>query len=177
MILSNAIFAQNDSINTTKSYNLRLVTDDFETRDITIDTFGMKQGLCRLKAEIVLITDGLYENMQLLDSNIYEEGFYIDNKKEGLWEVITFKKRRFKKEVKQIILAHRLYVDDSIMFEIQYNNKKVKNIVDLKMIYRKNSIYPYSFRYKSIIVFDNKGRLKYMQYVSPDNRLEKSSYL
>jgi hypothetical protein len=81
----------------------------------------------------------------------WEYGYYIDNCKEGVWDVRSKDNKK--------LLGHRWYKRDTLVLEVQYYKKKVIGIEILKPILGNNER-EYRMRVIDYIMFGKYGKVK-----------------
>lgn len=92
--------------------------------------------------------DNLYNGVEA-----YEFGNYVNNEKVGVWEV---------RDNNNNLIGHRVYIDDTTEFEVQYKNDRILSIVISKS--EPSTIISAERNYrlglqKEIISFDRKGKI------------------
>lgn len=142
---------------------------DFEKNQfdyLGIDSLNQKQGYWGIETEVLL----LIERDTGIVLNCKEFGYYLDNKKEGIWNVYLIKNG-------SEIISHRFYMNDELLYEIQYYNKKPIAIVRRKTISRKNNQGETSINFVfDEIRFNKNGEVEYREYVTPEGLIQKDYY-
>jgi hypothetical protein len=163
--LTNSIitYSQTDSF-ANKNYIVDFEKNQFDY--LGIDSLNQKQGYWGVDTEVLL----LIERDTGIVLNCKEFGYYFDDKKEGIWNVYLTKDG-------SEIISHRFYMQDELLYEVQYYNKKPIAIVRRKTISRKNNQGETSINFVfDEIRFNKNGELEYREHVTPDGLIQKDYY-
>lgn len=152
------------------SYSYCQVVDKYESiYKCGFDSLNNKQGSWVEDAQINIYV--LKKNHPLIyfDGYAKEKGYYRNNKKEGMWTVYSINNENKNIDF-NCVLAHRLYKDDTLLFEIQYIKNKICSIISNYFIDNKKNIT--STLYDSIFYvqwFDFRG--KWMNFFEKQNNI------
>lgn len=127
------------------------------------DSLNRRQGEWRIPIEYFV---GFNDSAKIIEA--FEQGFYINNKKEGIWEVVDSSNN---------LIAHIYYLDDITQLEILYNKGKIYSIIKWKYFTRPNNLglYEQSFPIEKI-QFNTEGDAIYRKFIAPDGIPEEHSY-
>jgi hypothetical protein len=161
------IYSQNDTAN--KSIT---ICSWKKPTSLGVDSLGQKQGYWENQDTCILIIKDR-DNIKEFIETVYESGFYINNQKEGIWEVYPDIHRNPKQ-----IIAHRLYLHGTVVYEIQYIRGKVHSILKYSHKSRVgSSTTDVGVLYLSeLLLFNHWGRLIYRENISIDGVPEKHFY-
>lgn len=162
MICSSSAFAQMDTVSPYQGLLKGIDCDE----NAGLDSTGKRQGNWCLSADFILYE--LYPKETLVETKGTEIGFYVDDNKEGIWDIYGEKGN---------LIAQRLYQNDSILYEIHYKNKQITAIIKWAEYSRPNNQGIVSRSYmREIIRFDKKGRIQKREFIAPDGIPEKRIY-
>jgi len=116
-----------------------------------------------MEGEELLTFDEISPEILLTEG--FRSGFYNHGKKEGIWEIY----------VKKEIVAHMLYENDTLLFQVTYKSKQIKSIVRTRIIERicnntGNRILIRRFK-SDAFYFWKRGKLRYLRHLAPDGVL------
>lgn len=160
---------------TVQSNNGNVVIKDFqriEHDDYGFDSLGNKQGEWYENwFDYPFYNSG---NVKILP-NVKALGFYINNHKQGTWEVFDI--AAGEEYSYDYLIAHCFFIKDSLIYTIYYDRKRICSIVRESVHHRPNNLgYLSVIKLDELILFDKKGRIKERQYYAPDGIFDQVSY-
>lgn len=159
-------YSQNDTLY--KS----IICDFPKLKSTGLDSLNRKQGYWTNQDTCIYIIKDQDHSNEFIET-VYESGFYVNNLKEGVWEVYP----DIDCYPNQII-AHRLFLHGTVIYETQYKRGKIHAIVSYGFKPRVGSstttigvIY-----ISELLLFNRRGKLIYRENISFDGVPERFFY-
>lgn len=133
------------------------------------DSLGRKQGFWNEK---IYFDDYLlfYED-SVTSFNAMTNGFYVDDKKVGIWDVFLYEAEE------KVIYANIYYDNDIMIYQITYSNSKIVQFTKVGYKQRQYNTGSSGIIYVlNRVVFNNDGKIKFKESYAPDGVFEKYNY-
>ena len=133
------------------------------------DSLNRKQGLwTETENDYVLF----FPDSNYFISDLEVIGFYVNDKKEGFWDLFKVDEMKNKELIGQVF-----YQNDSAIHQVTYSNSKISQFSRIGYKKRLSNEGATNIMYcTDQIVFDNNGSLIYRASYSPDGLYEKRKY-
>lgn len=111
------------------NYSFCQIGDKYEPNNqLCYNSLKIKQGLWAEDTHIKIFVLKKNSPSIYFDGNAKQQGYYKDNKKEGMWTVYRLSKDNKNFDF-NFLLSHRIYNEDTLLFEIQYIKNKICSII------------------------------------------------